>query len=52
MDFLFQTLVGWGVGNALTEKLKPTGFIIWAMFVLAISAIIYVVSPKLYRMVK
>lgn len=52
VEAIFQTLVGWGVGNALTPKLSPYGFLIFALFVLMSSAVIYVVSPKIYRMVK
>jgi len=52
MDFMFQTLVGWGIGNALTAKLQPMGFIVLAFFVLVAGAILFVVSPKFYRMVK
>jgi hypothetical protein len=52
MESLFQTLVGWGIGNALTPKLSPMGFIVFAMFILAASAVIYTISPKIYKMVK
>jgi hypothetical protein len=52
MESIFQTLVGWGIGNALTPKLSPYGFLIFAFFVLASSVVIYLISPRIYRMVK